>query len=193
MAPSQDQDSVHATSRSDSADEKQAPLGETSESLPDHDGSETETISHHDERSRDGEADEKSRPSHDETEEHHDPEPEGSEGLNIGVITNPPTLTPARSRTQSRASSARSRPLTIVPRAKRRGLFATLTVIPEVERPYDYSRKTKWTITAIVALAAAGGPIGSNLMYRMDCLARGTCTRVVQEAMANTSSNSRLV
>lgn len=194
MAPSQDQDSVHATGQSDGADEKRLPLGETSESLPEHDDSETDTISRHDdEHSRDGEVDEKSRHSHDETEEHHDPEPEGPEGLNIGVVTDPPTLTPARSRTQSRASSARSRPLTIVPRAKRRGLFASLTVIPEVERPYDYSRKTKWTITAIVALAAAGGPIGSNLMYRMDCLARRTCTRVVQESRANTSLNSRLV
>lgn len=69
-------------------------------------------------------------------------------------------------RTQSRTSSTRSRALTIVPRAKRRGLFAQFCIIPEVERPYDYSRKTKWTITLIVALAAAGGPLGSNLLYR---------------------------
>ncbi|KAF3761117.1 MFS general substrate transporter [Cryphonectria parasitica EP155] len=97
-------------------------------------------------------------------EEHHDPEAVGPEGLNTGVLIDPDTLA-AQSRTHSRASSTRSRPLVIVPRAKRRGLFATLVLIPEVERPYDYSRKTKWTITAIVALVAAGGPIGSNLMY----------------------------
>lgn len=78
------------------------------------------------------------------------------------------TANPARrpSRAQSRTSSTRSRALTIVPRSKRRGLFAQFCIIPEVERPYDYSRKTKWTITLIVALAAAGGPLGSNLLYR---------------------------
>lgn len=173
MAPSQDPDGIRATGQSDDADEKQVPLGDTSESPPGHEDSETDTVSHHDdEHSRDGEPDEKSRHSHDKTEEHHDPGAEGPEGLDTGAVADSPTHTPPRSPTRSRASSARSRPLTIVPRAKRRGLFATLTVIPEVERPYDYSRKTKWTITAIVALAAAGGPIGSNLMYRMYCLAQ---------------------
>lgn len=101
-----------------------------------------------------------------ETEEHCDPDPVGPEGLNTGVLVDPDILA-ARTRTHSRASSARSRPLTVVPRTKRRGLFATLVIIPEVERPYDYSRKTKWIITAVVAVAAAGGPIGSNIMYRM--------------------------
>lgn len=107
-----------------------------------------------------------------EDEEHHDPEPEGPEGLNIGF---PPdreaglaagTGTRTRTRSRSRASSARSRPLSVVPRRKRRGLFAQFALIPEVDRPYDYSRKTKWIITTIVALAAAGGPIGSNIFYR---------------------------
>ncbi|KAH6845004.1 major facilitator superfamily domain-containing protein [Chaetomium sp. MPI-CAGE-AT-0009] len=50
-----------------------------------------------------------------------------------------------------------------VPRAQRRGLLARLTVIPEVEQPYKYKNKTKWTITAIVALAAAGAPMGSGI------------------------------
>src|SRR6187402_492949 len=58
-------------------------------------------------------------------------------------------------RSKSKSSSVRSRPLTIVPRAKRRGLLARLTVIPEVERPYDYKRSTKWFITFQVAIAAA--------------------------------------
>lgn len=73
---------------------------------------------------------------------------------------------PVSSRTPSRASAAPSRPLTIVPVAKRRGIFARFCLVPEVERPYDYSNKTKWTITLIVALAAAVGPLGSNLLYR---------------------------
>ncbi|KAK4033754.1 hypothetical protein C8A01DRAFT_49733 [Parachaetomium inaequale] len=50
-----------------------------------------------------------------------------------------------------------------VPRAQRRGLLGRLTLIPEVERPYEYKNSTKWAITAIVALAAAGAPMGSGI------------------------------
>lgn len=53
-----------------------------------------------------------------------------------------------------------------IPRAQRRGLLARLAVIPEVEQPYKYKNKTKWTITAIVALAAAGAPMGSGIFMR---------------------------
>ncbi|KAI3398208.1 hypothetical protein diail_9685 [Diaporthe ilicicola] len=113
-----------------------------------------------------GEDDKKSRQNsvdEDEEDEHHrDPEPEGPEGLNTGI---PPDPEDGLSRSHSRASSARSRPLVIVPRNKKRGLFAQLTVIPEVERPYDYSRKTKWIITTVIAVAATGGPMGSNIFY----------------------------
>lgn len=103
----------------------------------------------------------------DEDEEHHDPEPEGPEGLNFGFPPDSEAAAATQVRSHSRASSARSRPLVIVPRRERRGLFAQFVLIPEVERPYDYSRRTKWTITTIVALAAAGGPLGSNIFYRM--------------------------
>ncbi|KAK7737936.1 hypothetical protein SLS53_006314 [Cytospora paraplurivora] len=113
----------------------------------------------------DGREDDDDDDDDDEYEQHHDPEPEGPAGLNFGF---PPDqeaqATQVRSR--SRASSARSRPLVIVPRRERRGLFSQFTIIPEVERPYDYSRKTKWIITTVVALAAAGGPLGSNITYR---------------------------
>lgn len=71
---------------------------------------------------------------------------------------------PCRSR--SRASSTRSRALTIVPRAKRRGLFGRFALIPEVERPYDYKNSTKWTITAAISLATAAAPMGSSIFYR---------------------------
>lgn len=101
-----------------------------------------------------------------EDEQHRDPEPEGPEGLNTGI---PPESEDGLGRSHSRASSARSRPLVIVPRKERRGLFAQFTLIPEVERPYDYSRKTKWIITTLVAVAATGGPMGSNIFYRMCC------------------------
>jgi hypothetical protein len=76
----------------------------------------------------------------------------------------PPPIRPSA----SRASSIFSRGGTaIIPRNQRRGLFGRVTVIPEIERPYDYTNKTKWTITAIVALAAAAAPMGSGIFYRM--------------------------
>lgn len=70
------------------------------------------------------------------------------------------------SRNQSRVSSLRSRPLSIVPRAKRRGILGRLSVVPEVDNPYDYANSTKWQITATVALATAGAPMGSSIFYR---------------------------
>lgn len=72
-------------------------------------------------------------------------------------------------KTTSRPQSERGTPFAdnnTVPRAQRRGLLARLTVIPEVEQPYKYKNKTKWTITAIVALAAAGAPMGSGIFLR---------------------------
>lgn len=69
-------------------------------------------------------------------------------------------------RVRSQASSARSKPLSIVPRLKRRGFLAQLTLIPEVERPYDYPNKVKWTITVFIALAACAAPMGSAIFYR---------------------------
>ncbi|KJR88829.1 MFS multidrug resistance transporter [Sporothrix schenckii 1099-18] len=58
-----------------------------------------------------------------------------------------------------------SRAPTIIPRSKRRGLFGQFAILPEVERPYEYRNKTKWLITLIVALTAAGGPLGSSILY----------------------------
>lgn len=72
----------------------------------------------------------------------------------------------AQSRAQSRASSTRSRPLSIVPRCKRRGLFGRFSIVPEVDRPYDYRNSTKWGITATIAAATAGAPMGSSIFYR---------------------------
>ncbi|CAK7198733.1 hypothetical protein SEUCBS139899_001397 [Sporothrix eucalyptigena] len=58
-----------------------------------------------------------------------------------------------------------SRTPTIIPRSKRRGLFGSFAILPEVERPYEYQNKTKWLITLIVALSAAAGPLGSSIFY----------------------------
>ncbi|TDZ39782.1 MFS transporter OpS2 [Colletotrichum spinosum] len=85
----------------------------------------------------------------------HSPSPEPDE--------DPSDAAPAR--TRSRASSTRSRALSVVARSKRRGILGRLAVIPEVNRPYDYANKTKWTITLIIALAAAVSPMGSSIFY----------------------------
>jgi hypothetical protein len=70
------------------------------------------------------------------------------------------------SHSKSRSSSVQTRPMSVIPRSERRGLFGRLTVIPEVERPYEYKLKQKWLITLFVALAAAAAPMGSSVFYR---------------------------
>ncbi|ROT34659.1 MFS general substrate transporter [Sodiomyces alkalinus F11] len=65
----------------------------------------------------------------------------------------------------SRPSSTRSRPLSIVPRSQQRGLLGRFTVIPELGCPYEYTKRTKWAITAVVALAGGLGPLGSGIFY----------------------------
>ncbi|OTB07040.1 hypothetical protein M426DRAFT_54267 [Hypoxylon sp. CI-4A] len=68
-------------------------------------------------------------------------------------------------RARSQASSTRSGALSVVPRLKRRGFLAQLTLVPEVERPYDYPHKIKWIITLFIALAACAAPMGSAIFY----------------------------
>ena len=84
----------------------------------------------------------------------------------LGTTEAIPQETQGTQRSKSKSSSVRSRPLSIVPRSKRRGLLARFTIIPEVERPYDYKRSTKWLITLQVALAAAAAPMGSAILLR---------------------------
>jgi multidrug resistance protein len=52
-----------------------------------------------------------------------------------------------------------------VPRSHRRGLLATLTLIPEVIEPKDYPRPRKWFLTFVVALAAVAAPMGSAIFF----------------------------
>lgn len=59
---------------------------------------------------------------------------------------------------------SRKEPLVYVDKSERRGLCASFAVIPEVTNPYHYSNKTKWIITAIVAVAAAAAPVGSAII-----------------------------
>lgn len=67
-----------------------------------------------------------------------------------------------------------------VPRSQRRGLFARLTILAEVEDPKHYSQRVKWYITFVIALAAVAAPLGSTIIFRMRPGASTT-------ALANTS------
>ena len=84
----------------------------------------------------------------------------------VGSIQPLPTKEDEPKRSKSKSSSVRSTALSIIPRSQRRGLFARFAIIPEVERPYEYKRSTKWLITLIVALAAAAAPLGSAIFFR---------------------------
>lgn len=53
-----------------------------------------------------------------------------------------------------------------VPRSQRRGLFGRFTILAEVEEPKHYSRRTKWFITFVIALAAVAAPLGSTIIFR---------------------------
>ena len=52
----------------------------------------------------------------------------------------------------------------VIPRAERRGLLARFALIPEVQNPYHYSRKTKWLLTFIISFCAMAGPMGSAIV-----------------------------
>ncbi|KAF2841882.1 MFS general substrate transporter [Patellaria atrata CBS 101060] len=64
----------------------------------------------------------------------------------------------------SRATSSIARSAVRVSVRSRRGLFAFLSLVPEVTEPKYYARRTKWAITATVAFAAMAGPMGSVIV-----------------------------
>lgn len=57
-------------------------------------------------------------------------------------------------------------PIELVPRSKRRGLFARFALVAEITNPYDYSNNLKWFITFIVSVAGAAAPVGSAILLR---------------------------
>lgn len=93
------------------------------------------------------------------------PDSEGHRSEDDEGEENEPYESPIRA-ASSRASSIFSRSQTVVPRGQRRGLFGTFTIIPEIERPHEYTNRTKWFITAIIALAASVAPMGAGIFYR---------------------------
>ena len=50
-------------------------------------------------------------------------------------------------------------------RGQRRGLFSSLTLIPEVTTPTSYPSRTKWIITSLIGVAAAAPAMGSSIVY----------------------------
>jgi multidrug resistance protein len=62
---------------------------------------------------------------------------------------------------QSARLEDEQRPIEYVPRHLKRGLFGRFALIQETQTPTRYPQKTKWLITAIIALAAAAAPMGS--------------------------------
>ncbi|KAL5361382.1 major facilitator superfamily domain-containing protein [Aspergillus floccosus] len=56
-------------------------------------------------------------------------------------------------------------PPIVIPRLKRRGLFGQFTLLAEVDNPKAYSRKKKWFVTFIVAVAGITAPMGSSIFF----------------------------
>ena len=70
-------------------------------------------------------------------------------------------LSQARSSAESVAPSAVK-----VPKSDRQGLFAHFCVLAEVKEPKHYPRRTKWSITFIISMAAIAAPLGSTIILR---------------------------
>ena len=49
---------------------------------------------------------------------------------------------------------------------KRRGFLSKFVLIPEIEDPMEYPIRTKWTITAVIAIGASLAPLGSSIIFR---------------------------
>ncbi|KAF8252605.1 MFS general substrate transporter [Wilcoxina mikolae CBS 423.85] len=76
-------------------------------------------------------------------------------------ISNDP-IQPVLSRVISKVVTAKS---SIVPRSKRRGLFSSLCIIPEIENPYEHTRMSKKLITLVIAVAGSSAPMASAMVF----------------------------
>jgi len=79
--------------------------------------------------------------------------------------------------TQSRSVSVKK-----VPRSKRAGLFGRFTLVYEAEKPHNYPRSLKWTITFWIALAAIAAPMGSAIILRRYFL---TCISIAPRSLTD--------
>ncbi|PYH98408.1 hypothetical protein BO71DRAFT_426055, partial [Aspergillus ellipticus CBS 707.79] len=53
----------------------------------------------------------------------------------------------------------------VVPRSQRRGLFAQVTLVAEIENSRTFSRPKKWMLTAMVSFASLIAPMGSSIFF----------------------------
>lgn len=53
-----------------------------------------------------------------------------------------------------------------IPVPIRTGFLSSLVIIPPIANTTHYSRRTKWMLTIVVALAALAAPLGSNILLR---------------------------
>ncbi|KAM3457046.1 hypothetical protein MY3296_001416 [Beauveria thailandica] len=143
-----------AAAASDAAPRSSASRQEKSHKEHEHRATQSSTLSIHSARTESQE----SRTNNDNDDDNDDDE------KNV-VVDAQNTAELGMSRSQSRASSTRTRPAVIVPRGQRRGLLSRFTILPEVVNPYDYNRLTKWGITATIAVATAAAPLGSSIFY----------------------------
>ncbi|KMP02038.1 permeases of the major facilitator superfamily protein [Coccidioides immitis RMSCC 2394] len=72
------------------------------------------------------------------------------ENLELGPVTTGSSVSP---------------PPVSIPMSKRRGLLAQLALVPEVEEPKHYPRKTKWFITFVIGVAAHGCAHGKRNLF----------------------------
>jgi len=83
-------------------------------------------------------------------------------GSSIDMPVSNDPIQPILSRVISKVVTVNS---SIVPRSKRRGLFSSLCIIPEIEDPYEYTRMSKKLITLVVAIAGAAAPMASAIIF----------------------------
>ena len=100
-----------------------------------------------------------------------DPEKRGSVATNadslISTGSESTTHEPITEDTEAQQRSdglAKKAPLRIVPRSQRRGLLGRFGLIAEVENPRDYSNRTKWILTTVVAFSGVCAPLGSTVL-----------------------------
>ena len=58
----------------------------------------------------------------------------------------------------------------VVPASERQGLLSSLEIIPQINNAQNYTRRTKWCLTLIAAIAALPAPMGTAIILRA-CIA----------------------
>lgn len=72
----------------------------------------------------------------------------------------------ARENQEVEQKSHEEQPNGSIPAPMRTGFLSFLVIIPPIANTTHYSRRTKWMLTIVVALAALAAPLGSNILLR---------------------------